>query len=64
MKNTIEDMDGEDQLQIKLKIKNWKKKIQKFKLDPTLKWEFAEILKINEKEVEFKLLNKKKKYLY
>ncbi len=38
---------------------SWNKKIQKFKLDPTLNWNFAEILKINEKEVEFKLVNEK-----
>ena len=36
------DMDGEDQLQIKLNDKNWKKEINKYKLDPTLNWHFAE----------------------
>ena len=28
----------------KIKDKNWEKKLKKFKLDPTLKWEFAEIV--------------------
>ncbi len=39
--------------------KLWKEKIEKFKLDPTLNWNFAEILKINEKGIEFKLLKEK-----
>ena len=37
----IEDMDGEDPITNKIKNKNWKKKLEKFKLDPTLKWEFS-----------------------
>ena len=40
----IEDMVGEGQSQIKIKNKNWKKKLIKFKLDPTLNWKFAEII--------------------
>ena len=31
----------------KLKNGNWKNKIDEFKLDPTLKWKFAEILEKN-----------------
>ncbi len=45
----------------KLKDKNWKKKIEKFKLDPTLNWEFAEIVGINNSEIQFEILNKKEK---
>ncbi len=45
----------------KIKDKNWKKKLDKFKLDPTLKWNFAEITKINESEIRFRLYDEKKK---
>jgi penicillin-binding protein 1A len=45
----------------KIKDKNWKKKLDKFKLDPTLKWNFAEITKLNDLEIKFKLYDKKKK---
>ena len=41
----------------KLKNRNWKNKIDEFKLDPTLKWKFAEILEINESEIKFKIIN-------
>ncbi len=44
----------------KLNDKNWKNKIDNFKLDPTLNWHFAEILKINDTAIEFKLINEKK----
>ena len=57
----IVEEDGEDQLQIKLKIKDWENKILQFKLDPTLKWNFAEITSINESELKFKIIDKKKK---
>ena len=40
----------------KIKDKNWKKKIQKIKIDPTLNWEFAEIVKIGETDINFKTL--------
>ena len=55
----IEDTDGGDQLQIKLKNKNWKNKIDQYKLDPTLKWKFAEITEINETNFKFKIINEK-----
>jgi penicillin-binding protein 1A len=42
----------------KIKDKNWNKKIDKFKLDPTLKWMFAEIIEINKSEIVFKTINK------
>ena len=57
----IEDMVGEVQSQIKLKDKNWENKIKKFKLDPTLKWQFAEIIDLNNSEIKFKIINKKEK---
>ena len=37
----IEEEDGEVQLQIKFKNKNWKNKILQYKLDPTLKLEIS-----------------------
>ena len=44
----------------KIKDKNWKKKLERFKLDPTLNWQYAEIIKTNDFEIEFIILNKKK----
>ena len=37
------------------------KKIKNFKLDPTLKWEFAEIKEINNSLIKFNLIDKKMK---
>jgi penicillin-binding protein 1A len=48
----------------KIKDKNWKKKIDKFKLDPTLNWEFAEILNVNNSEIKFSIINTKEKKIY
>ena len=45
----------------KIKDKNWEKKLKKFKLDPTLKWEFAEIVGLNDLVIKFKIINKNKK---
>ena len=42
-----------------LKDPKWKNKVKKFKLDPTLKWEIAEITDLNEFEIKFKLITKK-----
>ena len=42
----------------KLKSKNWEKKINKLKLDPTLNWELAEIVSLNENEIKFELIKK------
>ena len=42
------------------KNKNWKKTIKNFKLDPTLKWKFAEIVDLNNSEIKFKLIDNKK----
>ena len=44
----------------KIKSKDWENKILQFKLDPTLKWNFAEITSINESEIRFKIIDKKK----
>jgi len=40
----------------KLKDSNWEEKIKNFKIDPTLNWKSAEILKINENGINFKTL--------
>ena len=39
--------------------KNWKNKLERFKLDPTLKWEFAEIIDLNDSEIKFKIIKNK-----
>ena len=44
----------------KIKDKNWKNKLNKFKLDPTLMWEIAEITSLNDLEAKFKIINDKK----
>ena len=44
----------------RIKDKHWKRKIEKFKLDPTLKWLLAEITDINNSQLKFKIINKKK----
>ena len=41
----------------KIKNKNWKKKLNQFKLDPTLNWEFAEIIELNNSQIKFKIIN-------
>ena len=38
----------------KLSDKNWKNKIEKYKLDPTLSWYFAEVEKVDNLRVKFK----------
>ncbi len=44
----------------KIKNKNWEKKISSYKLDPTLKWHLAEIISVNNEEINFKIIDKKK----
>ena len=44
----------------KIKDKNWKNKLNKFKLDPTLKWKIAEITSLNDLRLNLKLLMIKK----
>ena len=44
----------------KFKNKNWEKKLNKIKLDPTLNWKFGEIVKIENNQINFKLINGEK----
>ena len=44
----------------KIKNKNWRNQLEKFKLDPTLKWQFAEIFEISNSQIKFKIISKKK----
>ncbi len=44
----------------KLNNKNWERKLQQFKLDPTLKWNIAEIISLDNNEIKFQTLNKEK----
>jgi len=45
----------------KVKNKNWKNKISSYKLDPTLDWHFAEIISLENNQIEFQIFNKEKK---
>ena len=45
----------------KFKNKNWLKSIERFKLDPTLEWKFAEIISLDDNKIQFKIINKKNK---
>ena len=45
----------------KQKNKNWEKKLKSIKLDPTLSWNFAEIINLNDNEIDFKILSDEKK---
>ena len=42
----------------KINDKNWKNKIEKYKLDPTLSWHFAEITSLDNLKVKFKTFKK------
>ena len=46
----------------KFKDTNWKNKLSRFKLDPTLKWEVVEISELSNSEIKFKSPFEKKKY--
>ena len=59
LKNTIEGMAGEDQLQIQKNI-NWEKKLKQYKLDPTLNWHFAEITNVENTYLKFEIVDNKK----
>ncbi len=48
----------------KLEDKNWKKKIKKTKLDPTLNWKLAEITKVQETGIIFKTLEGESEKIY
>ncbi len=45
----------------KNKNKDWKKVIAQYKIDPTLNWHLAEIISLNNNELTFKIIDKKKK---
>ena len=45
----------------KIKNKNWKNRINQFKIDPTLNWNLAEIISSDDNELRFKTINDKKK---
>ena len=40
-----------------IKNKNWKNKLDTFKLDPTLNWKFAEIQNLDNSGINFKIIN-------
>ncbi len=44
----------------KIKDINWKNKLDKIKLDPTLMWKIAEITNLNDTQIDFKILDNKK----
>ena len=43
----------------KIKNKNWENVVSKYKLDPTLNWQVAEITSLSNEEINFKTINKK-----
>ena len=45
----------------KIKNKNWKNIISKYKLDPTLNWQLAEIISLDKNKINFEIINKFKK---
>ena len=45
----------------KINNKNWEKKISTYKLDPTLKWHFAEIISLEPSQLKFNIIDKVKK---
>ena len=45
----------------KLKNKKWEMKINQYKLDPTLNWNLAEIVSINDNKINFKTIDKNAK---
>jgi penicillin-binding protein 1A len=44
----------------KIKDINWKNKLDKIKLDPTLMWKIAEITNLSDTQIDFKILDNKK----
>ena len=43
-----------------LKNKNWKKVVERYKLDPTLNWKFARIISTENNEIKFETIDKRK----
>ncbi len=44
--------------------KKWEDKINRYKLDPTLNWQFVEVLSLDETQLKFKTIHKNKKNIY
>ena len=44
----------------KIKDKNWKNKLENYKLDPTLKWQFAVVTTLEDSRINFKIIKPKK----
>ena len=52
--------DGmESPISNKLTDKNWEKKINKLKLDPTLNWKIAEVTGYTDNEIQINIIDKK-----
>ena len=47
----------------KIRNSDWKKNISKYKLDPSLSWNIAEVISNNDREIKFRLIDEKKKDL-
>ena len=64
MRKGIEDYDKRHgwrgPITNKLKNVNWKKRLSQYKLDPTLNWNFAEIVDLNNTEIKIKILSDEK----
>ena len=48
----------------KNKDKKWEDKINRYKLDPTLNWQFAEVVSLDNTQLKFKTINKNKKNIF
>jgi len=63
LRNGIEDYDRRrgwrGSITNKIKNKNWKKIISQYKLDPTLNWQLAEIVSLDNNEIGFRIIEKK-----
>ena len=44
----------------KIRNKNWEIKVSQYKLDPTLNWKLAEIISLDDSNINFKIINEKK----
>ncbi len=44
----------------KILNENWQKKISQYKLDPTLNWHIAEIISLEDNEIQFRTINSRK----
>ena len=46
-----------------IKNSNWKENISKYKLDPSLNWDLAEVISITDQKINFRLINENKNNL-